>query len=181
MTLLVLELRTPAVDAIHSESDLQHALLKLSPHFEVYLTSFTTLAIFWVGQQTLLEHLERSDRVVTWLNLAALFSVSLMPFSTALVAEFIEYRTAVVIYWLNLVLFGALLYACEGYAGKAGLLKPEATPEVRRAMQRRVQIGQALYAVGMLLFIVNTYWSIAFILLVQLNFVIAPSLREIRA
>jgi uncharacterized membrane protein len=37
MTLLVLDLRVPASDAVHSERDLWHALLALSPRLLIFL------------------------------------------------------------------------------------------------------------------------------------------------
>ena len=52
MTLLVLDLRVPATEAIRNEHDLWHALLGLSPRLLMYMMSFLTLGIFWVGQQT---------------------------------------------------------------------------------------------------------------------------------
>ena len=39
-------------------------------------------------------------------------------------------------------------------------------------------IAQALYATGALLCVINTRWSIAFILLVQLNYAVAPRFRR---
>lgn len=39
---------------------------------------------------------------------------------------------------------------------------------------RRILIAQGLYALGALLCLINTYWSIGFIVLVQLNYAIAP-------
>jgi hypothetical protein len=39
---------------------------------------------------------------------------------------------------------------------------------------RRIVVGQSLYAFGALLCLINPLWSIAFIVLVQLNFAIAP-------
>ena len=56
MTLLVLDLRAPAAEVIHSERDLWHALLPLAPRLLMYMMSFMTLGIFWVGQQTQLNH-----------------------------------------------------------------------------------------------------------------------------
>ncbi len=47
-------------------------------------------------------------------------------------------------------------------------------PDIPSAIKHRIVIGQALYAFGALLAIVSTYWSIAFIVLVQLNYAIAP-------
>lgn len=52
MTLLVLDLRTPAANAIHSERDLWQALFAMGPQIVMYLMSFITLGIFWVCQQT---------------------------------------------------------------------------------------------------------------------------------
>ena len=38
-------------------------------------------------------------------------------------------------------------------------------------------MAQALYAVGALVGFVSTYWGIAFIVVVQLNFAVAPRVR----
>jgi uncharacterized membrane protein len=174
MTLLVLDLRAPAAEAIHSEHDLLHVLAPLAPRLLVFLMSFMTLGIFWVGQQAQLNQLTHSTRDLTWTHLIFLVGVSLMPFSTALMAEFIGFRTALLIYWLNILLLGALLFASWRCAIASSVLKPGLSPELIAAVQRRIAIAQALYAMGALLCVLNTYWSIGFIVLVQLNYVIAP-------
>ena len=71
MTLLVLDLRAPAAEAIHSEQDLLAALLALAPRLVTYLMSFLTLGIFWLGQQTQLDRLARSDRDLAWIHIAS--------------------------------------------------------------------------------------------------------------
>jgi hypothetical protein len=120
MTLLVLDLRVPASRGIHTELGLWVALVKLLPAFIPYFMSFVTLGIFWVGQQTQLNRFARSDRNLTWIHLGFLLAVSLMPFSTALLAEFITYRTALVVYWLNVLLLGVVLYgSCFGFLSAA--------------------------------------------------------------
>ena len=83
------------------------------------------------------------------------------------------------VYWLNILLLGAVLFGSLRYALRAGLMKEEATAEVRSANQRRIIIGQALYAFGALLCVFNTYVSIAFIVLVQLNYAMAPRIRPL--
>ncbi len=174
MTLLLLELHVPAKELIHNEGDLRGALAALAPQLLVYLMSFLTLGIFWVGQQTQLNHLERSERHFTWIHLAFLFLVTLMPFSTRLLNEFINFRTALVAYWANILLLGALLYASWGRAAHAELVRSDTPPEVPAAICRRILIAQSFYAFGALLCIFNTYWSIGFIVLVQLYYAIAP-------
>jgi TMEM175 potassium channel family protein len=174
MTLLVLDLKAPAAEAVHAEHDLWTALVALSPRLLIYLMSFLTLGIFWVGQQTQLNHLARADRNLAWIHLAFLFAVSLMPFSTTLMAEFIEYRVALLLYWGNILLLGVVLFASWRYAVGAGLVKADAPAGLSRSVERRIVIAQALYAAGALLCVINTYWSLGFIVLLQLNYAIAP-------
>jgi uncharacterized membrane protein len=174
MTLLVLDLRVPVSGLIHSEGALWTALVALSPRFVPYLMSFLTLGIFWVAQQTQLNHFKRSNRDLTWIHLGFLLSVSLIPFSTGLLAEFITYRIALIVYWLNIFLLGLWLFVGWRYAARGRLLRDEATQDVSRATERRILVAQSLYALGALLCVINTYVSIAFIVLVQLNYVFAP-------
>jgi uncharacterized membrane protein len=176
MTLLVLDLKVPATEAIHSERDLAHALLALAPRLLMFAMSVLTLGIFWVGQQTQLNHLERSNRSLSWIHIAFLGVVAMVPFSTALLAEFTAYRTALIVYWLNLLLLGLTLYLSWTCAVGQQLLKPDISCDVHSAIQRRILIAQALYAFGALLCMISTYWSIAFIVAVQLNYAIAPRL-----
>ena len=178
MTLMVLDLRLPAAAAIHGEHDLWHALWALLPRLLTYLMSFLTLGIFWVGQQTQLNHLARSDRHLSWIHLGFLFAVTISPFSTMLLAQFMAYRAALLVYWINILLLGTILYGSWGYALRAGLVKAELPGDVPAAVCRRILIAQALYAAGALLCVINTRWSIAFILLVQLNYAVAPRFRR---
>jgi uncharacterized membrane protein len=176
MTLLVLDLHTPVVETIHGEADLGRALLALAPRLFVYLMSFLTLGIFWVGQQTQLNHLARTDRNHAWLHLAFLFAVSLMPFSTSLIAQFISYRAALLVYWANIALLGGVLYVGWRYATKAQLLQTELPDDLACAIEGRIAVAQGLYAFGAALCVVSTYLSLGFILLVQLNYILAPRL-----
>ncbi len=123
MTLLVLDLHAPAAEAVRNDHELGVALLALAPRLLVYLMSFLTLGIFWVGQQTQLNHMARSDRDYSWLQLGFLFAVSLMPFSTALMAEFVGLRVALLLYWANILLLGGALFSGWHYARRAGLLR----------------------------------------------------------
>src|SRR5437762_10653284 len=174
MTLIVFEIHVPDPGPIRSEQDLWTAMLTLGPRLVTYLLSFLTLGIFWNAQQVQINHFTTADRDLTWLHLAFLAAVALMPFSTSLLAEFITYRLALVAYWANIFLIGLLLYLNWIYAMRKRLVTKEATPAVSGAVKRRIFVGQSLYAFGALLCIVSPLLSIAFIVLVQLNFAIAP-------
>src|SRR5919206_5252525 len=121
MTLLVLDLKAPAVPSRPqhaiwsggggSEHALLHGLLHdVGPRLLPYAMTFLTLGIFWVGQQAQLESFGGSTRALTWIHLAFLLGVTLMPFSTGLLAQDTSYRLSMAIYWLNLLALGVLLF-----------------------------------------------------------------------
>jgi len=175
MTLLVLGLSVPTLSAGATEGDLWQALLRLGPNVLVYAMSFMTLGIFWVGQGTQLNLLARGDRNYTWLPLLFLLAVTLVPFSTGLLAHFPGFRLALVEYWLNIVFLGMTLLAGLQYGLRAGLFKQSDLGEVAPLMRGRILIAQSLYAIATATCIVFPTWvSIALIFLVQLNYVIAP-------
>ena len=174
MTLLVLDIHIPSASAIHSEAELCQAWAAMAPQWIAYLMSFLTLGIFWAGQQTQLNHLREGSRDLTWIHLAFLFAITLMPLTTRLLAEFITFRMALVLYWLNILLPGAMLYWSWTHATHRSLIKEDIAAEVQGAICRRILIAQSLYAFGAALCVVSNYLSIGFIVLVQLNYAIAP-------
>jgi uncharacterized membrane protein len=176
MTLLVLDLHIPSAAQVHSERELFAALGALGPQWVAYAMSFLTLGILWAGEQTQLNHIGEGTRDLTWIHLGFLFTITVLPLSTRLLAEFITYRGALGIYWLNIFLPGAMLYWSWAYAAHANLIKPDTPDEVRNSICRRIRIAQSLYAAGAALCFINTWVSIAAIVLVQFNYAIAPRL-----
>jgi len=176
MTIIVLEIRVPAVEP-HTDAALLGAIGQLGPRFVTYFLSFLTLGIFWNAQHAQLNYVARADRTFAWLQLVYLSFVALMPFSTSLLSEFIDLRVAFLVYWLNLYLLGAALYVVWWYAIRANLLTADATAGVRQAFKRRVVVYQAAYAIGAVVaLLIGTTPAIVFVLLTQLNSAIAPRL-----
>ena len=180
MTLLVLDLHMPTSAQAHTERELLVALAGMAPQWITYGMSFLTLGIFWAGQQTQLNHIAEGTRDLTWIHLGFLFMTTLVPFSTRLLAEFITFRLALGIYWLNILALGAMLYWSWMYAARGGLIKADTPQEVRLSIFRRILIAQSLYAAGAALCFVRTWLSIAVIVLVQLNYGVAPRLWRLR-
>jgi uncharacterized membrane protein len=180
MTLLVLDLKAPMAETIHSEGALWSALVSLSPRLLTYLMSFVTLGIFWLGQQAQLNLLEKSNRDVVWLHIGFLACVCLLPFSTALLAEFLSYRTALLVYWANIFLLGVLLLAAWRLSRHFRLAKPDLPADIDRAIYSRIIVAQALYALGAVLCVFSTTWSIGFIIFLQLNYALAPRIGRFR-
>jgi uncharacterized membrane protein len=143
-TVLVLDFRAPEPADIHSEAELFSALVASSHRLMPWLLSLLTLRIFWVAQQTQLSHLVRSNRDLTWLHLTFLAIVTVLPFTTRLLADFFAYRTAFVIYWLNIFLLGMAVYVTGACSERAKLIRDDAPAELLGAFRRRVIIAQSL-------------------------------------
>jgi uncharacterized membrane protein len=80
ITIMVLELHPPQAATVP-------ALLGLWPPFAIYLVSFLFLATFWVNHRYVFSLMRRVDERVLWSNIALLFMLSLIPFSTAFVGQ----------------------------------------------------------------------------------------------
>ena len=79
ITVLVLELRPPAIPTYE-------ALLFLWPTWLSYAVSYLFIAIVWNNHHYLIRYASEATPRVLWLNFAHLFSMSLLPFSTAWMA-----------------------------------------------------------------------------------------------
>jgi uncharacterized membrane protein len=79
ITVLVLDLRPPEVPKLE-------ALLSLWPRWLSYAVSYLFIAIVWINHHHLLRYATEATPRLTWFNFAHLFSVSLLPLSTAWMA-----------------------------------------------------------------------------------------------
>jgi len=79
ITVLVLELRPP-------EHPTLEALLLLWPTWLSYAVSYLFIAIVWTNHHYLLRYAEEATPRLLWFNFAHLFSMSLLPLSTAWMA-----------------------------------------------------------------------------------------------
>ncbi|TPI58052.1 DUF1211 domain-containing protein [Mesorhizobium sp. B3-1-3] len=174
LTLIVLEIRVPSHEAVHSEGELLSAILALAPRFLTYALSFLTLTIFWFGQQAQHGLIAKSDRRLATLNLCFLAFIALLPFSTDLLADFLEFRLAVLVYWLNLLMLGLTLLASWRYAEKNGFLAEGVDAQTTRTVYLRIVKAQILWTIGAALCLISPLLSVGFILVVQLVYVTAP-------
>jgi uncharacterized membrane protein len=79
ITVLVLELRPP-------EEATFLALMKLWPTWLSYAVSYLFIAIVWANHHYLLRYADETTPRLLWFNFAHLFSMSLLPLSTAWMA-----------------------------------------------------------------------------------------------
>ena len=133
ITVLVLELRPPATPTYA-------ALLDLWPRWLSYAVSYLFIAIVWANHHYLLRHAREATGRLLWFNFAHLFSMSLLPLSTAwmatseLAAQPVSFYAAV--FFLVNATYCALIWELVGDGESA---------RVRSAMRRRSVVTLVLF------------------------------------
>jgi len=97
ITIMVLELRPP-----HEAT--WAALLELGPTFLSYLLSFIYVAIYWNNHHHMLYLVKSVNGAVLWANMALLFCISLVPFTTAWLGDTKGAALPSAVYGVSLIL-----------------------------------------------------------------------------
>ena len=150
ITLLVIEIRPPTL--AEGES-LARGLGEQWPDYLGYLLSFLVLGVMWLNHHRIFEPAKRIDGIVLVLNLNLLLWAVLIPFPTAVVADFLreggsDAKTAVGLYG------GVILLAAISFTALfVGITRPSIVdelppPEVVRAARMRFGLGVGVYTVA---------------------------------
>ena len=89
ITLLVLDLRVPRVDALPS-GRLGAALLQEWPVYVAFVISFLQVGVVWANHHTMFHYIRRTDHLLLVFNLLLLLSTAVLPFTTALLSEYVR-------------------------------------------------------------------------------------------
>ena len=107
ITLLILDIKVSLVDTVHSVAEVWRATGRLWPSFFALSLSFTIIFISWIGHHNLLNLLYKTSSQFQIANGYFLFTIILMPFSTAFMAEYLNTtfaQPAIVMFCLNSLL-----------------------------------------------------------------------------
>ena len=136
-TLLILNVDTQVGEHV---TDLADRLLEIWPSYAAYAVSFLTIGIIWVNHHTVMEQVERADRVFLFLNVGFLLVVAFIPFPTRLVAEHIQddgATAAALAYGITLTATAAMFNAVWFYASVGGrLLRADHDPAAVKGITR---------------------------------------------
>jgi uncharacterized membrane protein len=157
ITLLVLDLRVPTDAETAAAGGLVGALLTKWPNYVAYLAGFFTIGIIWLNHHSLVDSIRRFDWRLQWLNLLLLLGVATLPFTTALMAAYVERggadATAATAIYGALALVMALPWTLiwMHLRDHPDLLEPEVTADDARAAIRRNVYGPFIYGAAALL------------------------------
>ena len=150
ITLLVLDIHVPALKELPPQG-LGVALEEQWPMLLAYVTSFATILIMWINHHRLFEQIRRKDHLLLLLNGLLLMAVTLIPFPTALLAEYIQHpgaKIAAAVYaGVNFLMafFFNLLWRHASREGRL-LADDHDTHKVKHITQQ-YRLGPTMYAV----------------------------------
>jgi TMEM175 potassium channel family protein len=125
ITLLVLEL----IETLHVKSDegLLQVCLDHWQSFLAFTIGFVTILVCWINHHVALEYMTKIDTGFMWVNGFLLFVVTLTPFPTAVLAQYLEKDTATAfaMFSLNYVLISIAADGICSYAYKHHFIEAE--------------------------------------------------------
>jgi len=112
ITLLILEIKVPPIESIHSINDLVNALIHLWPSYFAFFYSFGGILIQWVFHHNIFCLLDRTSRPFLYANGFLLLTIVFFPFPTALLAEYIntEYAMPAIVFYGSVSVINAFAW-----------------------------------------------------------------------
>jgi len=163
ITLLVLDIHVPTTDQADA-TGLLSQLLHLWPNMLAFVASFFFILVMWINHHRLFTLIRRSDNNLLLLNGLLLFGVILVPFPTALAAEYLQHRdeaTAVMFYtgWFFVIaIFFNLLWRYAAHNNR--LLTEKTDRQLAAALTRQFSFGSPLYLAALLVGLFSPLLSI---------------------
>lgn len=94
LTLLAVNLVTPAASDVANTADFWKAMTELAPELLCFLLSFLIILTTWNGHHSTMKLVEKSSPTFIRANALLLLTIVLLPFATNLMAEFLFTDTA---------------------------------------------------------------------------------------
>jgi uncharacterized membrane protein len=164
ITLLALDLHVPDPAG---RGSLAHRLGEQWPNYAAYIVSFVTIGIIWINHHAMLRRLVTVDHTIMVLNVVLLLTIGVLPFSTALMAEYPKVahgqNHAAVIYGGSFLAMALAFFAMQRHLllAKQHLLHDHLTPDLRRVVLRRNAAGLMPYAAATPAGILSPYLTLA--------------------
>jgi len=154
ITLLIIEIKVPEVHEDVSDAVLAQKLGHLIPKFVGYLVSFLLIGLYWTIHHRMFGFVTSYDNKLRFLNLAFLFFIVLMPFSTGFYSEYAgselfrkQLKVPMTFYVLNFSLAGFMNYFMWRYITnpKHKLAEPPIDPLVAKYAKARALLVPMIF------------------------------------
>ena len=163
ITIMVLGLSVP--------EDVSFAALKpLIPRFISYVLSFIYVGIYWNNHHHLFQVIEKVNGKMLWANLALLFSLTMVPFTTAWMGENHFAEIPVVLYGVNLLLCAFMFAVLE----KVAVINEGQDSKLGRAIKtaKKEYLSIFLYLFGIILALFTPLLSVTIFFMVAMMWLV---------
>ena len=144
LTLLILDVKPPD----RGTGELAKALISVAPRLGIFALSFAIVAYYWVVHHLIFVSMRGVSVGLLWANFAFLFTIVVLPFSTAVLGGDALAPPALALYGLNLAACTTTLTGAW-YVAERGDLIEQLLPKQRRYIVLRltIQVLVALFGV----------------------------------
>jgi uncharacterized membrane protein len=149
LTLLVIDIRLPDMDAVRSSRDLWIALRGLGPAVFAFLLSFVVVFISWANHHNAMKLVDRSSSSFVYANGFLLLTIVFVPFPTSLLGASIatDHATPAVVLYDSVLALQALAWALVTKSALDNhLLRSAQARSVARDNRRHALLAIAMYS-----------------------------------
>ncbi len=181
MTLLVTVIHLPDISRQHIATELLQAMGAEWRQFTSYAISFLTIASYWLLHHSIYASVRRLDKVLLWLNILLLLTVTFLPFAAGVMGKYGRDSSTALLYGLTVSLSYLLLCLITTYLYHHPELGPGQTPPFRKSyILLRFALPLTLLMTGELLSFVHTQFSFALYLCVPLVSLLTANIKPKR-
>lgn len=169
-TLLVIDIKVPRIEETAAQAILLNALLKQWSLYLSFVMSFIYIGIAWASHHNMFRYIKRSNHTLLLVNLLFLMCIAFVPFSSALLAEYIGkngQQTAAFVYLGTLTATALSYNAIWWYATRNHhLIDKDTDPRLVKAMTKEYALSLPLHLIALVLAFFNVFLSLIPILLI---------------
>ncbi|HVY56249.1 MAG TPA: TMEM175 family protein [Xanthobacteraceae bacterium] len=161
ITLLILDVKLPPSEG---NANLLGSLLALWPSYFALVFSFVIIGIYWSNHHYIFKLFRNTDHIFNLLHLLFLLTISILPFPTRVLADYIESEqnrmTGVAFYTLALLLPAAAWFAIWAYARWGSeIVDPKLQEKFLRRLTFQYGASVVLYLLAFVLTIAVNVWA----------------------
>jgi uncharacterized membrane protein len=177
ITLLVLEIKVPHIHEYDSADELTKSLLNLLPKFVGWIISFFTVAVIWVNHHKIFKQIKHLNVGIFWWNALLLLWTSFIPFPTAVLGDYPNNHTSIILYGLVMSLMALSFTLMRVYAIRKGdILEDNVNMATfKKGTVYSLVFGPVMYLSGIALGFINPYLSFAVYLGIPVYFIFSET------
>ncbi len=158
MTILVFQIKLPAIWGPIDNAGLWSEIAKLLPVFLSYVLSFALLFTYWRAHHFFVSiYAKNVDSKLTNINALFFMLISLVPFSASLLGQFSKNELSVIVFGIHIILIGLTLYWMRRYVLYSEHIQ---NPEISHHEIRGSTVRTLAPVIFALIAVPLSFWSI---------------------